>query len=798
MKKFNFTLGFIILILITFCNGNLFSQWNSNWKWTMSNPWGDDNRYLQMISENEYIGFGFNAGMIKTTDGGNTWTTRSDVSGYTTYDRPNIRNGWFINNNFGFAVGDQSSSNGLISRTTNGGLNWTNTFIPSTTINDIYFLNSNTGFIVGNVGVGYKTTNGGVNWTAMTMGLINNLNGVFALDANNIYAVGQSGKFFKSTDGGSSWSNSSTASAFTLYTVNFINSSTGFIGGSSGVFQITTDGGASWVSRPTPVTQNLIKKLKITGSEILAVGDEKNLFRTTDNGITWNSLNFSSSAPAENVTGAMYSIDKINNTIVISGVYGLIYKSTDNGNTWACLTVAMHKDYLQGIYASSMNGKIWAVGGPGPNSVLYSSNGGADWSSTFGGARHGNYRDIEFLNDNTGYICGESGTILRTTNSGNSWDSIPPMSNQAANCISIPDNNTVLVGCNAGLLLRSTNSGVNFSLINVGLNTQQINDLSFINANTGWGAMSSRIIKTTDKGATWTTQLTHTTTLLSINMIDANTGYACGYAGSFFKTTNGGINWIQKPSQIPTNLTKIDFADANNGFAVSGGGIGFPGSAMKTTNGGTTWQIINAGSNPLFGLKVFTPDSAITVGYANILKYMAPPNYHNLTLTLNFESCPVNDTVTVELRSNISPYNVIESKNLFCGQGVPAVTGFTAVSNGTPYFISVKHRNSINTWSSNAVSFTANALNYNFTSANSQSYGSNMRNVGGLWSFYQGDVNQDEIIDATDVSSIENDVAITKTGPYINTDLNFDEIVDASDLSVVDNNSGVLIQALKP
>ncbi|MBK8553129.1 MAG: hypothetical protein IPL53_19545 [Ignavibacteria bacterium] len=103
---------------------------------------------------------------------------------------------------------------------------------------------------------------------------------------------------------------------------------------------------------------------------------------------------------------------------------------------------------------------------------------------------------------------------------------------------------------------------------------------------------------------------------------------------------------------------------------------------------------------------------------------------------MNFELSSV-DTVTVELRSNVAPYNLIESKKGLGGQGVPKLFSFTTVSNGTPYFIALKHRNMISTWSSGPVSFNNNTLIYDFTSAASQAYGSNTKNAGGLWSFYQ-------------------------------------------------------------
>ncbi|MBS1552977.1 MAG: hypothetical protein JST15_13005 [Bacteroidetes bacterium] len=59
----------------------------------------------------------------------------------------------------------------------------------------------------------------------------------------------------------------------------------------------------------------------------------------------------------------------------------------------------------------------------------------------------------------------------------------------------------------------------------------------------------------------------------------------------------------------------------------------------------------------------------------------------------------------------------------------------------------------------------------------------------GKYCIYNGDVNQDGIIDAADLSDTDNDIINFVTG-YVATDVNGDDTVDASDLSAVDNNLG--------
>ena len=62
---------------------------------------------------------------------------------------------------------------------------------------------------------------------------------------------------------------------------------------------------------------------------------------------------------------------------------------------------------------------------------------------------------------------------------------------------------------------------------------------------------------------------------------------------------------------------------------------------------------------------------------------------------------------------------------------------------------------------------------------------------------YSGDVDQDGSVDASDVSSIDNDANNSVTG-YVNTDLSGDKFVDAIDVSIVDNNSSNTVSAIIP
>ena len=62
---------------------------------------------------------------------------------------------------------------------------------------------------------------------------------------------------------------------------------------------------------------------------------------------------------------------------------------------------------------------------------------------------------------------------------------------------------------------------------------------------------------------------------------------------------------------------------------------------------------------------------------------------------------------------------------------------------------------------------------------------------------YSGDVNQDDIIDASDIGLIDND-AFNFVSGYIPTDLTGDGTADGSDASIADNNAWNFVSVIRP
>lgn len=160
----------------------------------------------------------------------------------------------------------------------------------------------------------------------------------------------------------------------------------------------------------------------------------------------------------------------------------------------------------------------------------------------------------------------------------------------------------------------------------------------------------------------------------------------------------------------------------------------------------------------------------------------------------------VSDSVCTYLRRNFSPYELIDSaKSVFDSNGCGSFK-FHKAANATGYYLVIKHRNSVETWSSVKTKFIANFLNYDFTDSSSRVYGDNLVRVDHdpvAFAIFSGDPNQDGSVDLSDVALVFNDAFAFVTG-YFSSDINGDNLTDLSDLIITINNSSEFVGAIRP
>ncbi len=180
-----------------------------------------------------------------------------------------------------------------------------------------------------------------------------------------------------------------------------------------------------------------------------------------------------------------------------------------------------------------------------------------------------NLHSIHFVDSLYGWVVGDSGTIIHTSDGGDSW------------------------------VLQDSQT------------ENEIVDVFFLNKNLGWASSfkfeslpyGTLLLKTIDGGQNWTNSLYPEENIFinCILMQDSLNGWMGGRPHTIVNTTNGGIDWQQ--ADVDTSVLaffpvlNIQFYDENYGYAC-GGMFDIAGVIWRTDNGGEKWYALDPAFAP--------------------------------------------------------------------------------------------------------------------------------------------------------------------------------------------------------
>jgi len=248
----------------------------------------------------------------------------------------------------------------------------------------------------------------------------------------------------------------------------------------------------------------------------------------------------------------------------------------------------------------------YAVGDSG--TILKTTNGGTDWVLQNSGITSDLY-SVHFPEPSTGYIVTIDGKILSSNNGGSSWTIQYSADSSSLKSVFFTNADTGYAAGSkyspiyTGFILRTTNGGIQWSEIYIdSIVNYHLNSIFFPDANNGFavgtqiypdGSYRGNILRTQDNGNNWTRQDVNNThiKLYSVYFINKDTGYVAGqgFGASILKTNDGGINWTSQYSTF-LHFTSVFFNDALTGFVV-----GQDGRILKTDDGGNSWPFLVSG-----------------------------------------------------------------------------------------------------------------------------------------------------------------------------------------------------------
>jgi photosystem II stability/assembly factor-like uncharacterized protein len=500
-------------------------------------------------------------------------------------DGNHLRSVYFINDNTGWMVG----SDGFITKTENAGEVWhkqeSNTNVQ---LRSIYFVNQQVGWCVGD-GIILNTTNGGESWEIQLSDTIPDLNAIQFLDENLGWTVGNQGTILKTENGGMTWEIVNVGITNNLNSLFFVNQQLGFIVGNGGVIMKTVDGGTTW-------EQNFLS------------GD---LYKVTfvNESVGW-------------LTGKEYSWDSF------------IQKTTDGGNNWWYQIFSdspfgdihfINEDLgcavLNGGHYGLQDGNRVESNPNSGSGIITTTDGGISWIGSGAGGWHlPDLYSIYITNAGVGFAVGSLGLVCITVDSGLAWDVYISGGSHSGGTISDLAITTkdgidspIAVGQHGTfdgvgwIISYHPIPGTNYWII--GREVYNNDDegpspkLEFINDSVGFAYRWDFLSKTYDRGNTWTlvwwggpeTKPPDELTLYNyydMFFLDENVGFFQHYS-NLYKTTNSGSTW-EIISSYDLSLRSFLFFDENTGIATSEDKI------YKTTNGGISWfEIFNQGGREL-------------------------------------------------------------------------------------------------------------------------------------------------------------------------------------------------------
>ncbi len=522
-------------------------------------------------SENEAV-------ILRTADGGSTWE-KYLIAGIDSYNDI-----FFVNTNTGYF-----SSNTQIFKTIDGGKQWQKLYSDTNhTFHTLFFLNPDTGWASGAPGTILKTTDGGSTWTPYeTPDDLNNILDICFSNADTGWAVGglplligYARVILKTVDGGASWKILSDAGTGIYESVYFTDRYTGWVCTHLGSIIKTTDGGADWEAQVVFKNGDLTALHFADNLNGHCVGFNGRILKTTDGGKNWVYISKGEMPFASQFTAMQFTGDTIGwaggywHEPSISGP--MLYTTNDAGNHWKPVYVPIaytHFTVSDIFFFSQQHGRL-LLSNDTASVLLTTDNGCAVWEEdTISSATSFTGSALFFITPDTGYIAGKEsyacGKLLHTANGGSTWHSVSVDSIDTIpplNDIVFVDKQNGWAAGNNGTIIHTGNGGISWQMQNSTVNND-LTTMYFLNDSTGWVCGYNKILATTDSGTTWSNispRVPGRFSFTSLYFTATDTGWAATGTDTLLFTANGGNSWKKCPIGIGREITLIYSLDGNN------------------------------------------------------------------------------------------------------------------------------------------------------------------------------------------------------------------------------------------
>ncbi|MBC7389880.1 MAG: T9SS type A sorting domain-containing protein [Opitutaceae bacterium] len=528
-------------------------------------------------------------GVWKTIDGGKTYKPVGDqlpmlFCGKVIMDHTNTNTVYVSTGE------DHSNAGGLgVFKSTDGGVTWNATGLTATRTNTIAVktiamnpVNSSIMLAATNKGL-YRTINGGGFWTVVRTGNYSDL-AYKPLDGNTVYAS-TNADMFRSLDGGVTWNQVTTLNNNTETRISTSLSDPAYV-----AFALIKTGatGQMYVSRNSGASFDLFSNIGDGCEFHVSNANIKNVycgcvdnFRSTDGGLTWAKFTYWSGGnalPEVHADNHGINFDPSKPYEIYISNDGGVDKYNEQTNTWTRLSNGLAITMYYQI-AVAQTDPVVVAGGTQDNGGNMRKRAGT-WINTTGG--DATMCLIDPSNDQITYSQYINGDGITRTN--NAWTSRTTLDNNIlaagvvagdgdwATPFAIHEVNPSIIVAGYKDVILSTNRGDTWKKISTGLETANLKKIaiSATSADHIYAANGSSFYRTFDQGATAWSKTIHPgggVSYIIVHPTEPKTVYTTNNGGNgkrVYKSTDGGINWINLSAGLPNDVAVTCIAYEKN------------------------------------------------------------------------------------------------------------------------------------------------------------------------------------------------------------------------------------------
>jgi photosystem II stability/assembly factor-like uncharacterized protein len=333
--------------------------------------------------------------------------------------------------------------------------------------------------------------------------------------------------------------------------------------------------GASWTMQTSGTTDNLLAVHFLNDCEGWAIGGTFGTIKRTVNcGLTWTTVSQSCGLFNYN------SIHFLNSTTGWIGFEDGVARTTNTGSTWTCYNTFGGSPSIDRYSLFPISTDVaWGVGSqfssPLNNFFRYNFSGtpGEERFTVAGGTT---FYDIYCVDADNCWAVGAGGKIVRITGASGATPTFTQQTSgttQQLNDVQMLDLNTGWVAGNGGTILTTTNGGATWTPQTSGT-TAALRGIHFRNVNEGLAVGTGGVILATiNGGASWSSESSGVTTDLENVFFSPNVAYAVGAGGKILKRTTAACT-------ISVSPPSFNFP-----------GVGGPGSLTITAPAGCGWNV---------------------------------------------------------------------------------------------------------------------------------------------------------------------------------------------------------------